>query len=113
VLLGNKFYLVWNQPRMWIMPKADAASVKLSVSSSVPGECVLVRLYDPEGKEVLSKNTRETNPVRIDIPIAPAQKGKPWSLSLTEANEDLTVSLGDGLLPMAAARPQDLLQPKQ
>jgi hypothetical protein len=110
-LAGPKMQLVGNQTRAYILPKAGADLIELSVRTDAPGEHVEVTFRSPDGAVVFSGNTRDVGTVRLRGETK--GDGKPWILELTNAIEDIYIELGDFCEPRLATHPDRLLKAVQ
>ncbi len=110
-IVGPKMQLVGNQVPAYILPRAGAKIIELTIRTDLPGEHVQVTWSDPDGNIVFTGNTRDKG--IITLRGETGGRSEAWKLELTKAIEDIYIELGDSCEPRLATHPSRLLKAVQ
>jgi len=114
--------VVTHATRLYFYVPQDCAEFFIRVSTPYVAEQARLIVWDPDGKEVANKQTKELIPARAVVTTPPKQRGKVWSFQILPADHgvfysaDLTSSerpdwWDPRLPPYLAESPEALLLP--
>lgn len=115
VVLGQELALIHASGPLWFYVPPQTKSFTLTLRSPAPGETVSLAVLDPEGGEAARAATGREKEVVLEVPVAPGQDGRAWSVAPSRAPsgvlEDYSIRLGGELPPYWALGPGRLLVP--
>jgi len=99
---------------LYFRPPAEIDSFSIFVHAPVAGEAALIRITDPEGKTVLSREDDFDKAVALELRVPEGMNEKVWKLEILRPAkdgwvlDDVTLWLGRRLQPLFALNPEHL-----
>lgn len=99
---------------LYFRPPAEIDSFSIFVHAPVAGEAALIRITDPEGKIVLSREDDFNQAVALELPVPKGMNEKVWQLEILRPAkggwvlDDVTLWLGRRLQPLLALKTEHL-----
>ncbi len=108
---------IYQTSPVWFMVPAGSEQFTLTFRAQWPGECVRLRIFDPEGNEAGVEETRQKGDIELPITVPEGFDGRAWSVVFERMEEgvmeDYTVRMDPALPAFWALAPDRLVLPTE